>query len=350
MAGRVLLLAPSRGLGGGIERYLETLEWAIAAQGIGCDRVDLGQTRTRAHLRMLAASRRLLRTSEEPTRLVVGHRALLPVAALLASEFAVSGISVLCHGSEVWDARLRPRRRVERGLMRRPPVRVVAVSSFTAGTLAADCQATILPPGLCREWFETLVGAAATAVRDPTGGTRLVTAFRLAGWREKGLPQLTEAVAALGRDDIHLTICGSGDPPPDLLRHVADRSWCTLLAGVTDCELAHQFATADLFVLATRTRFGRRASGEGFGLVLLEAQVAGTPVIVPAHGGSFDAYVEGVTGAAPPNETTEALTRVLGEILQDPARLALMGKRASEWARESFAPDRYARLVARRLL
>jgi hypothetical protein len=30
MKGRVLLLSPCRGLGGGIERYIETLEWAFA--------------------------------------------------------------------------------------------------------------------------------------------------------------------------------------------------------------------------------------------------------------------------------------------------------------------------------
>src|SRR5208282_2686007 len=86
MLGRVLLLAPSRGLGGGIERYVETLEWAFAAQGIACQRVDLTRPGTRAHLRMLAVGRRLLRAGSEPTRLIVGHRSLLPVATLLARE------------------------------------------------------------------------------------------------------------------------------------------------------------------------------------------------------------------------------------------------------------------------
>jgi glycosyltransferase involved in cell wall biosynthesis len=84
--------------------------------------------------------------------------------------------------------------------------------------------------------------------------------------------------------------------------------------------------------------------------VLLEAQVAATAVIAPAHGGSSDAYVEGVTGVAPADETSEALARVLDELLGNPARLAWMGKRAADWARESFAPERYAQLVARRLL
>jgi phosphatidyl-myo-inositol dimannoside synthase len=347
-ASRVLLLSPSRGLGGGIERYVETLEWAIIAQGAFCQRVDLSRAGIRAHATMLADGQTLLRASPEPVRLVVGHRALLPVATLLAREPTVCGVWVLCHGQDVWSAGLRPRRMLEHSLMRRRDVHVVAVSSFTAGALGVDCHATILPPALSRKWFDTLVTAASSV--HPAPGFQVATAFRLAAWREKGLPQLIDTVAAMGRNDIHLTICGSGDPPPNLLRLLEDQSWCTLHAGLTDGELAQHLAAADVFVLATRTTHGRHASGEGFGLVLLEAQVAGTAVVAPAHGGASDAYMEGVTGVAPADETAEALARVLEELLGNPARLARMGKRAADWARESFAPERYAQLVARRLL
>jgi phosphatidyl-myo-inositol dimannoside synthase len=346
--GRVLLLTPSHGSGGGIERYLETLEWAIVAQQANCQRVDLGRAGIRGHAVMLARGRALLRASSQPVRLIVGHAALLPVAALLAREPAVCGIWVLCYGTDVWSARLHPRRMLERSLMRWRDVHVVAISGFTAGAVGVDCHATILPPALSQKWFDTLVASAASVHRGP--GFRLVTAFRLEAWREKGLPELIDAVATLGRNDIHLTICGSGDPPGDLLHFIKGRSWCTLRAGLTDDELAQQFAAADVFVLATRTSNGRYSTGEGFGLVLLEAQVAGTAVIAPAHGGSWDTYVEGVTGVAPADETAEALARVLDELLGDPARLAWMGKRAAEWARESWAPERYTQLVARRML
>jgi phosphatidyl-myo-inositol dimannoside synthase len=345
---RVLLLAPSRGLGGGIERYLETLEWAIAEHGSSCERVDLGRAGIRGHRAMLADARMALRARPDPVRLVVGHMGLLPVATLLGREPNICGTWVVCHGCEVWSARFRPRRRLERALMRRPDIHVVAVSSFTAGALAMDCNATILSPALSQSWFETLIEAASCVPR--MRGVQLVTAFRLAAWREKGLPQLIEAITMMGREDIRLTICGGGEPPADLVGLVADHSWCMLRVGLSDSELARQLAAADIFVLATRTRPGRRFSGEGFGLVLLEAQVAGTPVIAPTHGGSSDAYVEGITGVAPADETPKALAIVIDEMLTDPARLTWMGKRASEWARESFAPERYAKLVARKVL
>jgi len=349
MTGRVLLLSPSRGLGGGIERYVATLEWAFAAEGIGCQRLDLSGSGARAHVRLLIQGRTILRADSEPVRLVVAHRALLPVAALLARDSAICGVSVVCHGSEIWGSRWRPRRTLERRLMRSAGVRVVACSNFTAGALVGDCLATVLPPALSREWFDALAAAAAGGL-SRSSGIRLATAFRLAEWRTKGLPQLVEAVKALGRPDVCLVICGNGNPPADLLRLVSKHSWCVLRPGLSDDDLAHELAAADLFVLATQTRSGRGAVGEGFGLVLLEAQAAGTPVIAPAYGGSREAYVEGVTGVAPADESAEALARTLNDVLKDPAALASMGRHAAQWTRHAFAPERYAQLAVRRLL
>ena len=346
---RVLLLSPSRGRGGGIERYVATLEWAFATEGVQCQRLDLIGSGARAHARLLVQGRAILRADSEPTRLVVAHRALLPVAALLARDSAACGVSVVCHGSEIWGSRWRPRRSLERRLMRGHGVRVVAASNFTAGALMRDCRATVLPPALPREWFGILTAAAA-ARPDRGPGIRLVTTFRLREWQGKGLVQLVAAVTALGRPDVSLSVCGSGDPQAGLLRLVDEHPWCTIRAALSDADLARELAAADLFVLATQTRGGRRAIGEGFGLVLLEAQAAGTPVIAPAYGGSREAYMEGVTGIAPSDESAEALTRSLDDLLKDPARMAWMGKQANRWTRQAFAPEDRAHLAVRTLL
>jgi len=350
MTGRALLLTPSRGRGGGIERYAETLEWAFADQGVNYRRVDLYRRGVLSHARMLARAREDLRAAKAaPTRLVLAHRSLLPTASLLAREHLVCGISVVCHGSDVWAAGQPVRRGIENRLMRRSDVRIVASSSFTAGALFSDCKATVLAPGLSRGWFDMLVDAS-TQLSVRNSGVQLVTTFRLGQWRGKGLPELLDAVVAVGRSDIRVTVCGIGEPPQDLQRLVHQHGFCTLRPGVNDRELARELAWADLFVLATRTRGGRHASGEGFGLALLEAQVAGTPVVAPAFGGSRDAYVDRVTGLAPTDETAGSLAKVLDQLLQDPCQLRQMGRRAGEWARESFAPELYASQAVARLL
>jgi phosphatidyl-myo-inositol dimannoside synthase len=353
--GRALLLAPSRGLGGGIERYLQTVESAFDDAGVASRRVDLSRPGPAGHRALLAEATSALASiaGPVPTRLVVGHRSLLPVAAVLARTRRVDGISVVCHGSDVWKSR-NPRSGLEHWLMSRRDVRLVAVSSFTAGALLPHGLATILPPGLSRAWFGELVRAAgrpATATGATSrSGLGVMTAFRLAEWRDKGLPQLTAALAALGRGDVRLTVCGSGSPPADLVAHVRRYPWCTLRSGLNDAELAARFAQASLFVLATRTRPGRCPSGEGFGLVLLEAQVAGTAVVGPAHGGSPGAYLDGITGETPRDESVHALAQVLDGLLARPARLGQMGARGAQWARARFDPDRYAALAVERLL
>ena len=233
--------------------------------------------------------------------------------------------------------------------MRQSGVRVITVSSFTSGALSRSCRASVLPPGLSEQWFDTLVDASARS-REPRSIIHLVTAFRLADWRQKGLPQLLEAVAALGRGDVRVTVCGTGEPPFDLRQLVGRHRWCTLRPGLDDAGLAHELADADLFVLATRTKCGRRPSGEGFGLVLLEAQIAGTPVLAPAFGGSHDAFVDRVTGLAPADETTGALAALLNDLLRDRVRLQRMGTHAAVWARSYFQPQRYAARAAARLL
>jgi phosphatidyl-myo-inositol dimannoside synthase len=345
-----LLLTPSRGRGGGIERYVETVEWALGVHSVAYCRIDLDRPGVSAHGRLLAEGRRLFETDRSlPERLILAHRSLLPVAGLLARGRPNCEISVLCHGVEVWAARPKARRVVEDRLMQRSNIRVVAVSNFTAGALLNGCQATILPPGLSAEWFSTLVGASSLERRrDPA--IHLVTAFRLADFRSKGLPELVEAIARLGRPDVQLTVCGSGRPPAELSRLIDQRPWCSLRSGLSDEALARELAAADLFVLATRTRGGHAASGEGFGLVLLEAQVAGTAVVGPAFGGSHEAFLHCVTGEAPVDETAESLSDVLDRLLKDPARLRQMGMQAARWARECFAPDIYAARVVRSLL
>jgi phosphatidyl-myo-inositol dimannoside synthase len=347
--GPALMLSPSRGLGGGIERYVQTVESAFTARGVSYHRVDLQHPGPAGHRAVLAAAAAVLAETPEPTRLVVAHRALLPVAALLARNHRVQGISVLCYGIDVWGQRARARRHVESWLLRRRDVRVVTISSFTAGALFPVARSTILPPGLSRDWFAELADAAA-ADRPQHAGPRLMTAFRLADWRNKGLPQLLDAIAALRLPNVRLTVCGSGEPTAELRACIDRFPWCTLRPGLTDRELAVQFATADLFILATRTRAGKLACGEGFGLVLLEAQVAGTAVVGPAHGGSPDAYLEGVTGMTPRDESVESLSRVLHSLLSDAERLSRMGARGALWARDRFAPDQYATLAVGRLL
>jgi glycosyltransferase involved in cell wall biosynthesis len=345
----VLIVAPSRGLGGGIERYSAAIEATLQSDGIHCRRMDLRAPERPGGLaskaRFLSEVGRAVRSSGTPTRLVVTHRNLLPVVYPAARQRHYAGTTVILHGHETWSDQ---RRRASR-IMRRADVRVVAGSSFTAGAIAPVCRASVLHPGIAADWYRTLVSAARSG-RVRSGRFDLVTAFRLADWRSKGLPTLLEALELLGHDRVRLTVCGTGEVPPDLRDALAARPWAGLAPNLTDAELAERLAQADLFVLATRTRAGARASGEGFGLAMLEAQLAGTPVVAPAYGGGHDAFQHGLTGLSPVDESPRALRSAIATILDDDRLRTRMARAAATWSRDRFNPARYSEQLIRTLL
>lgn len=138
----------------------------------------------------------------------------------------------------------------------------------------------------------------------------------------------------------------SGEPPQELQLLIRKSPFCRLMSGLTDRKRASDLAETDPFGLATRTRHSRHPSSESFGLVLLGAQVAGTPVVAPACGGSHDAYRGQITGVAPTEATAESLSETLGTLLQR----AQMGQRAPEEARDAFSPEHCASRAVARLL
>jgi phosphatidylinositol alpha-1,6-mannosyltransferase len=345
----VLLLSPSRGLGGGIERYVSTIEAVFAQHGVPYRRLDLLNVNRANGLatkaRFVQEVREAARKTPGPTRLVLAHCNLLPLVQLLPRSVNFTGATVILHGLEIWAGnRIRGQR-----IMRHADVRVVTASNFSAGALAGRCHANVLYPGVASDWYHTLINAGEQAQRAP-GELNLVTAFRLDDWRDKGLETILEAIRLLGDERLRFTVCGSGPVSPSLQAAIAPYPWCQIKSNLTDEMLAQRLASADLFALATRTRFGENACGEGFGLVLLEAQLAGTPVVAPAYGGSGEAFQPGVTGLAPLDESPEALASVLASLLADDRRRADMGQAAAAWSRSRFEPEAYGEHLLRTLL
>ncbi len=361
MAEQVLAVLPSAGLGGGIERYWSWMRGVIDDSGLPVTEVALagpGQPPTLARklwfiLRIWRAARSLRPSA--PVDVVMCHPHLAPIAwlAVRLSGLTVGRTVVLAYGTDIWG--LSP---VQRRVLARLPVVPVTISSFSAGALSFLGPSGIVPPGISEPWYRLLTAPAPppgsappTDAGPPPGGPRpldVLTVFRLDD-PGKGLPEIVGALeevrSRLGAD-VHLTVAGSGALPRALERLVGDRPWITVVRGPSDEELARRYRAADLFVLATRTSFTGGLSGEGFGIVLVEAQLAGTPVVAPAHGGSDDAFLDGVTGCKPAGESAGDLADVLTPLLADPTLLASLGANASAWSRAAFEPRRRNQRVA----
>ncbi len=147
---------------------------------------------------------------------------------------------------------------------------------------------------------DVLVAAAARlrAARGP--GDRPLVVAVLGGPSGSGLARptaLLDQAAELGVDDILIT------RPP-----------------VARAELADWYRAADLVTVPSHN--------ESFGLVALEAQACGTPVVAASVGGLRLAVRDGVSGVLVPGHDPGVWAERIGELLGDPQRRSAMAAAA----------------------
>ena len=149
----------------------------------------------------------------------------------------------------------------------------------------------VIPPGVGDGLFQE------PAPRRADGTLRLLTVSRLTrAAARKNVDGVLQALALLDDPGVRYTVVGDGDDRPRLEAlarslGVADRVAFT--GEVEEGALRRAYRDADLFVLAP---IATRDDVEGFGIVYLEANAAGVPVLASRAGGAVDAVEDGVNG------------------------------------------------------
>jgi glycosyltransferase involved in cell wall biosynthesis/predicted metal-dependent phosphoesterase TrpH len=126
--------------------------------------------------------------------------------------------------------------------------------------------------------------------------------------REKGIDLLADAfLAARERDPrLHLALAGGGPEEGALRERLGDRA--TFLGWLEGDDLARAYASADVFLFASRT--------DTFGQVVLEAQASGLPVVAVDEGGPTTLIRNGVSGLLRPADA-QALGTAVAELAAD---------------------------------
>jgi glycosyltransferase involved in cell wall biosynthesis len=163
------------------------------------------------------------------------------------------------------------------------------------------------------------------------GDPLLLAVCRLAP--QKGLDTAVRALAAL--PDATLLVLGDG-PERTSLEGLADslgvRERLLLPGRVGDVAALYRRATVVV----------HPARWEGFGLAMLEAMLAGKPVVAARAGSAPELVADGETGLLVPVDDATALADAVRTLLADPPRAEAMGRAGLERARTEFSVARMA--------
>jgi len=227
--------------------------------------------------------------------------------------------------------------------------KTVLVNSQNTARIARDAwhirndRIQILHPGVDCEIF--IPAERDPAVRQRLGWndrTVLLTVGRLQ--QRKGQDMMIRALPQVRKHipDVLYAIVGEGEEQ-SRLEALAQEHGVTdhvhLHGGMGDTDLVRCYQQSDLFVLPNR-QIGDDI--EGFGMVLLEAQSCGTPVVAGASGGTAETMQPESTGQIVDCTNPETLAAAVVRLLDDPVRCRQMGKAARRWVETHFAWDQLA--------
>jgi glycosyltransferase involved in cell wall biosynthesis len=226
--------------------------------------------------------------------------------------------------------------------------RIVAISNYNAGTLplAFKSRATVVANPFDTVALSPDRPAARAAILAAAGlpGDRAIVSFVGTLQEQKRPFVFVEAAAEIARQaKLPVAFLMFGRDAEGLAEEIGQRAEALGIGGALrwldfrpDIETA--LAASDL-VLAP-------AVNEGFGRVLVEAALAGTPVVAADSGGHREIVANGEDGVLVPADDPKAMAQAALGLLADPELSRRLAAAAGERARSRYSPQTHARRIA----
>jgi phosphatidylinositol alpha-1,6-mannosyltransferase len=270
---------------------------------------------------------------------------------LITHVARISPHVILAHGTELYPPSQKWRRGIWRWMRRQVLEHadlVVANSHFTADLVefvAPGARIIALPLAVDHRQFHPQDRNSARLKWQVAEGKHVLCSVSRIH-RFKGHETVLEAIARLPSPvrETFIYLVGGKGPDMEYLRTRAEQLGVTdnvrWLGFVPDDQLPSLYSASDLFVLMTR-EIPEDQSVEGFGLVFLEAQACGTPVVGTRTGGIPDAVADGDGGWLIEQDDVEALNAILHDLVNNPETLEAMGQKARLRVEREFTWDHY---------
>jgi phosphatidyl-myo-inositol dimannoside synthase len=245
-----------------------------------------------------------------------GHINLLPLAMAMKMRLRLPLVLVI-HGTEAWQASGNSIfDRMVRGIDRFVTVSELTGQRFIAWSGVPQRRSFLLPNTIDLSMFTPGPRDPELVSRLDLEGRRVVmTLGRLSAVeRTKGVDEMLEVLPALCKriPEIVYLIAGDGDDVPRLMekaRMLGMANRVRFASYIPAGEKEAHYRLADVFAMPS--------TGEGFGIVHLEAMACGIPVVASKLDGSREALREGLLGRLvdphQPAEIEEAIVASLDQ-------------------------------------
>jgi glycosyltransferase involved in cell wall biosynthesis len=192
----------------------------------------------------------------------------------------------------------------------------VAISRYVAARIARyyNREAGVVYPPVDTGFFRP-------AAIDP--GRHALVVSALAPYKRIDL-----AIDACRGAGVALRVVGDGPELPRLARQADDS--VTFLGRLSDEAIRHEYRAAGAVLLP---------GVEDFGIVPLEAQACGTPVVALAEGGALETVVDGVTGTLVQSASVDAFAEGIRRTLDTRFDSGAIRTHTTRFGRERFAGE-----------
>jgi glycosyltransferase involved in cell wall biosynthesis len=205
------------------------------------------------------------------------------------------------------------------------------------GMTGARGGQVILGTGIDVDGFERALTAAPSPVqlRDKLGlgaAEIVITVTRMT--RQKGIPTLLKAAALIHkvRPNVRFVLVGprESEGPLAVSQAEIDAHAPYVLATGARSDVPALLSTANVFAFPSEYR-------EGVPRVLMEAALAGTPIVTTSMPGCCEIITDGETGCVVPPSAPDVLAEKILAVLKDPESARTMSDRAAERVRQVFS-------------
>jgi len=287
---------------------------------------------------------------EKIDHILVGQVLPLGTVAYLVSKFTGTPYSLFFHGMDLnYALKIKRKKWITKKIIKKSS-HIICASDYTAKLLKnfigseISGKIVVVNPGINPSALSKGKNKI-KELRFKHGLEKkfvLFTVGRLV--KRKGQDMAIEAVIKLSEkiSNICYYIGGDGPDKEYFTAKAKNKKNIVFLGKINEEEKLAWFRVCDIFIMPNREIKG---DFEGFGIVFLEAALAGKPVIAGRSGGVEDAVIDYETGILVDPESVDDITESIIELKNSPMLRMELGENAMKRAANEFSWNKQARKI-----